>query len=57
MENHKIEFNSDKIKLKEMADGGYQIKIDIGEYEMKAMQEVIGLPKTGCKITIEPVIE
>ena len=27
-----------------MADGSYQIILDVGEYEKKAMQEVVGLP-------------
>ena len=57
MENRKIEFLADKVKLKEMADGGYQLKIDTGEYSMEAMQEVLGLPKGVLKITIEPEVE
>ena len=57
MENRKIEFLADKVKLKEMADGGYQLKIDTGEYSMEAMQEVLGLTKGVLKITIEPEIE
>ena len=51
-------FPSDKVRIKVMADGGYQVIIDTGEYAQKAMQELIGMPLMAVKkITIELDVE
>ena len=54
----KIQFKADRIRIKTMADGSFQIIIDTGEYAVEAIKEIVGLPRESAyDITIEPEIE
>ena len=58
MEPKKITFKADRVIVKSFrTDRSFRVELDTGEYEIKAMQELLGLPEGVYKIEITPVIE
>lgn len=58
MELRKITFKADGILVKKLrTDKSFRVELDTGEYELRAMQELMGLPEGVYEITIVPVIE
>ena len=41
----RISFQIDRIRIKTMADGGYQVILDTGENATEAVQQIVGLPR------------
>jgi len=58
MEPKEIKFNADRIRIKTLVDGSFQVILDTGEYEVAAIQEIVGLPRESVyEIRITPVMK